>query len=67
MFDDHCVVEALARCGEVKYGGVEAMCTLAKSVGGMVRNVIGKANEVEVLTEAVVVRERYLRGHLLPG
>ena len=42
------IAEALARCGEVKYGAVESMASLAKCVGGIVRNVIGKANEVEV-------------------
>ena len=57
MFDTVVVMEALARCGEVKYGAVEAMGTLAKCVGGMVRNVIGKANEIEVLTEAVVGKD----------
>ena len=54
MFETSVLIEALARCGEVKYGGVDAMDSLAKCVGGMVRNIIGKANEVEVLTEAVV-------------
>ena len=32
------------------------MATLAKCLGGMVRNVIGKASELEVLTKAVVGR-----------
>ena len=57
MFETPVIIEALARCGEVKYGGVEAMDTLTKCVGGMVRNIIGKANEVEVLTEAVVGKD----------
>ena len=55
MFDTGVVMEALARCGEVKYGSVAAMGALAKCVGGMVRNIIGKANEIEVLTEAHVL------------
>ena len=42
MFETPVLIEALARCGEVKYGGVEAMDTLAKCVGGMVRNIIGQ-------------------------
>ena len=36
---------------------VDAMDALHKCVGGIVRNVTGKANEVEVLTEAVVGRD----------
>ena len=57
MFETPVLLEALCRCGEVKYGGVVAMDSLAKCVGGMVRNVTGKANEVEVLTEAVVGKD----------
>ena len=57
MFETPVVLEALCRCGEVKYGGVAAMDSLAKCVGGIVRNVSGRANEVEVLTEAVVGKD----------
>ena len=61
MFETSVLIEALARCGEVKYGGVAAMDGLGRCVGAMVRNIIGKANEVEVLTEAVVGKDTETR------
>jgi hypothetical protein len=52
MFDTSVVTEALARCGEVKYGGVDAMGGLAKCVGGMVRNVSAAGVEPSPLPSA---------------
>ena len=48
-------VECVARCGIDKYGAVESMAP-ATAVKGMIRNVLGEANESEVVVTATGIK-----------
>ena len=47
-----CIMEALARCGDKKYASIMEM-TFATRITSMLKNVLGQATEMEVITEAV--------------